>query len=90
MDISAGLECIADCSSGGIPDIITEETGILFEPENYEELAIKIKQALNKEITFNKDNIAEYAKENYSQDKFIGQLISIYETSIQTKQKRTK
>lgn len=81
---------VIGANSGGIPDIITEETGILFEPENYEELAIKIKQALNKEITFNKDNIAEYAKENYSQDKFIGQLISIYETSVQTKQKRTK
>lgn len=77
-------------NSGGIPDIITEETGMLFEPENYEELAEKVKQIINKETTFNKEAIAEYTKETYSQDKFIGQLIDIYEKSVQNKKKHLK
>ncbi|MCI9585849.1 MAG: glycosyltransferase family 4 protein [Bacilli bacterium] len=69
---------------GGIPDIITEDTGMLFEPENFEELAHKVKQILNKEVVFDRSYIAQSTKNKYSQDEFVGELINIYDEALQT------
>ncbi len=65
-------------NNGGIPDIINNQVGLLFEPENYQDLANKIKKVLDKDIKFDSQNIAEYAKNNYSQDNFTKQLTNIY------------
>lgn len=67
---------------GGAVDIITPEVGLLFESENPEALAEQVKKVLDGEVSFDRDVIAEYAKENYSQDKRIGTLIDIYEDAI--------
>lgn len=72
-------------NNGGIPDIINNEVGMLFEPENYKDLAYKVIQILSKEIQFDVEAIANYAKQTYSQDKFVGNLIEIYESALQKK-----
>lgn len=69
-------------NSGGIPDIINKEVGLLIEEDNYEELATKIKDILNKKINFNRNTCAKYAKEKYSQDNFTNILVEIYENGI--------
>lgn len=69
-------------NDGGIPDIIHNKIGMLFEPENYHDLANKIIQVLNNEKDFNRDYIAKYTKDTFSQDIFITQLTDIYKQSI--------
>ena len=69
-------------NSGGIPDIITKEVGMLIEEENYEELASKIKDILNQKVKFDRNTCANYAKEKYSQDNFTSILVHIYENGI--------
>lgn len=69
-------------NSGGIPDIITKEVGMLIEEENYEELADKIQDILNQKVKFDRNYNANYAKEKYSQDNFTSTLVDIYENGI--------
>ena len=69
-------------NSGGIPDIITKEVGMLIEEENYEELANKIKDILNQKVEFDRNTCSNYAKEKYSQDNFTSILVDIYENGI--------
>jgi len=69
-------------NSGGIPDIINDKVGMLFEEENHEELARKIMDILNKKVSFNRAYNAKYAKEKYSQDNFSNNLIEIYQKAV--------
>ena len=69
-------------NQSGMDKIITEEVGLIFEMDNEKMLAEKINAILNKEIVFEKNAIAEYAKENYSGEFLINKLVEIY-TSIQ-------
>ena len=63
---------------GGISDIITDDTGMLFESENYHDLATKIKQVINNKF-FDRNYIAKYTKDKFSQENFTKKLIDIYE-----------
>ena len=73
-------------NQGGIPEIINDEVGLLFEPENYHDLADKIKMVLNEEITFDSDEVASYAYNTYSEDELIKPLINVYEKALKPKQ----
>jgi len=73
---------VVDRAVDMIPDIINKEVGLLIEEDNYEELAIKIKDILNKKINFDRNTCAKYAKEKYSQDNFTNILVEIYENGI--------
>lgn len=68
---------------GGIPEAITKENGIIIEPEDYNDLANKVKQILNKEIEFDRKKIAQKTKETYSQDNFGDILINLYKDIIE-------
>lgn len=63
----------------GMDKIITKEVVLLFEVDNEEMLAEKIKLILNKKIIFKKEKIANYAKRNYSQETLMNKLIELYE-----------
>lgn len=63
----------------GMADIINKDVGLTFEMDDEEMLAHKINMVLNEEITFDKNNIANYAKNNYSQEILINKLLSLYE-----------
>lgn len=70
---------------GGIPEIINENVGQVFEPENYHELAKIISLVLNGKIKFNREEIANYAYQNYSEDELIKPLIEVYKQAIKAK-----
>ena len=63
---------------GGISDIITDDNGMLFESENYHDLATKIKQVINNK-SFDRNYIAKYTKDKFSQENFTKKLTDIYE-----------
>jgi len=65
----------------GIEEIVQDDVGFIFEMDNAEMLAEKINLIINKEVVFDKNKIINYAKENYSEEALIGNLISIYEES---------
>lgn len=65
-------------NQSGMDKIITKEVGLIFEMDNEKMLAEKINAILNKEVIFEKNEIAKYAKENYSGEVFISKLIEIY------------
>lgn len=72
-------------NQGGIPEIINPNVGIVFEPENYEELAMAVSSVLTGEIKFDATEIAKYAYDNYSEDELIKPLIGVYEEAVKTK-----
>ncbi len=78
---SCGIPVIGT-NEGGIKDLITKNTGLLFEKENYQELAQKISLILNEEIKFDRKYIASFTKSHYSQDIFTSSLITIYQNAI--------
>ena len=75
--LACGTPVIAS-NIGGLTDIVNEKVGFLFESENEIDLANKINLILNKKVIFDKTIISKYAKENFSQDQYIEQLINIY------------
>ncbi len=72
-------------NQGGIPEIINPNVGIVFEPENYQELAEAITTVLNDPLKFDSDEVANYAYNNYSEDELIKPLIEVYEEASKTK-----
>lgn len=80
-----GLACgvpVVATNSGGMNDFINKKVGILIDIENSDMLAENIEKIINKEVKFNKDKIAKYARKNYSQDKFMKSLIKVYKSSL--------
>lgn len=63
---------------GGIPDIITSQTGILFNKNDYIGLAQNILKIIDNKVLFNSQFIALNTKDRYSQDKIIDDVIDIY------------
>ena len=64
---------------GGLPEIVTEETGFLIESEDWETLAADILKVLNGEKAFDREEIARIAESRYSQDALIGDVVRLYE-----------
>ncbi|MGM9759684.1 MAG: glycosyltransferase [Parabacteroides sp.] len=62
---------------GGIPELIHERNGMLFEAGNKEDLKEKIGQMFNK--TFNYSDICSSARQQYSAENYYNKLIEIYE-----------
>ncbi len=79
--IACGTPVIAT-NQGGIPDFVNEKVGILIGNENILELKEAILKILNNEIKFDSNYLADYAKDNYSQDLLIDKLIDIYKSSL--------
>lgn len=79
--LACGAPVIAS-DEGGPLDIITPEVGLLFQSENPEDLAREVQLMLDGDIDFDREEVARYALENYSQDVSIGELIALYEAAI--------
>lgn len=54
---------------------------MLFQTENPEDLAREVQLVLDDEISFDRNEVAAYAREKYSQDVSIGALIALYEAA---------
>ncbi|MBP3596692.1 MAG: glycosyltransferase family 4 protein [Clostridia bacterium] len=62
----------------GMDQIITKDVGLVFEMDNEKMLAEKIEMILNKEVVFDKKELATYAKSRYSIDFLVDKLLEIY------------
>ena len=63
---------------GGIPELIEEGTGMLFEPRNVEELKTKIEAMFS--TSFDYKTIAHTAQQRFSSNKYYQQIIEIYKS----------
>lgn len=79
--LACGAPVIAS-GEGGPLDIITPEVGLLLQSENPDDLAREVQLVLDGDIDFDREEVARYALENYSQDVSIGELIALYEAAI--------
>jgi glycosyltransferase involved in cell wall biosynthesis len=78
--LASGLPVIAT-HVGGIPEYITEERGILVEPQDEKELAQAIVSLLSEEIKFDKQQLRKFAEENFSYARAGQMLHDIYLTT---------
>ena len=74
--LSLGTPVLA-ANIGGIPELINENNGMLFEAGNVEDLREKIEQMFTR--TFNYTDICKMAREQYSAANYYNKLIEIYE-----------
>jgi len=79
--MSCGLPVIAT-KCGGPEEIISEETGVLVELNNPEELARAILYVSENMDLYNRIHIKEYAMGKYGQKKFVERTTSIYQEVI--------
>lgn len=63
-------------------DFITQEYGDLVHIEDVDMLYNSVINILNNKEKFERQKLANYAKENYSQDAVINNLIKTYESII--------
>ena len=61
---------------GGIPELIDETNGMLFESRNVEDLQNKIKQMV--ETEFDYQSIAKNAQQRYSAENYYNEILKIY------------
>ncbi len=80
--MATGLPVIAS-SVGGIPEIVKPECGLLVQPENVEDIAIKIDYMLSHIGNYSSLKISQYAQDKFSYHA-VGQLFSdIYKKVIE-------
>lgn len=87
--MACGIPVVAT-NSGGLPDFVNDEVGVLVRPEDPADLADGIMTALlrteNADVKRWRDEIADYVRTQYAQDTIIHELIELYEKSIQQSQ----
>lgn len=69
-------------NQGGLPDFVTEDVGILVDVDDSKGLAKAVKTILNKEKTFDRNEISKKIKSLYSQDVLIEKFIEVYKNAI--------
>ncbi len=69
-------------NSGGMKDFINENVGFLINIDDVEMLAKNINKILNTDVKFSRNKLAKYARENYSQENFMRNLVEIYENTL--------
>lgn len=75
-------------NQGGIPDFLIPEVGSLIEVDDVSMLVTQIEDILYHKKIYQSDMIANYAKQNYSQDNIMTQLVMLYEKLISEYKKR--
>lgn len=65
-------------NDGGIKDILTSKTGILIDPDDPDALARGVKDILSGKKKFDREYIAKYTKDTFSQDSLINKTIDLY------------
>lgn len=67
---------------GELPNFINEKTGILIATDKEQELTCALKSIIEEKISYQKEEIAQFAQKNYSLEYRIDQLIQLYEQVI--------
>ena len=79
--LACGLPVVST-KVGGMKDYVIPKVGKLVEVENEKELAKTLLYVINHKDKYNKEDLANYAKENFAQEKTLNKLLSIYEEAI--------
>ena len=79
--LACGTPVVAT-NQGGMTDFVNDKVGALVDVEDDVMLEAEIKKILNDERTFNRSKLANYAKDNYSQEAVIESLIELYKKVI--------
>lgn len=69
-------------NQGGLPDFVTKDVGILVDVDDSKGLAKAVKTILNKEKTFDRNEISKKIKSLYSQDVLIEKFVEVYKNAI--------
>jgi glycosyltransferase involved in cell wall biosynthesis len=73
---------VVETNNGGMVDFINEKVGALVDVEDETALEREITRILYGDKKFDRSILANYAKENYSQEVVIQQLINLYKEII--------
>ena len=68
--------------AGGMKEYITEKVGKIVKTEDYEGLAKALMEILKNENKYNREELSEYVKEKFAQEKSIAKLLGIYNEAI--------
>lgn len=79
--LACGTPVIAT-NQGGFPEFINEQVGALVEVEDDIALANEISKILTGEKKFDKEELANYAKNNYAQSLVINKVIETYKSCL--------
>ena len=79
--LACGIPVIGT-KQGGMSDFITEEYGELVDIEDVNMLYNAIEKILKNKEKYNKQKLANYVRENYSQEAVINSLIKTYESIL--------
>ena len=79
--LACGTPVIAT-NQGGLPEFINERVGALVEVEDEVALEKEITKILSGERKFNKEELANYAKNNYAQNLVINKVIETYKSCL--------
>jgi len=81
--LATGIPCVAT-RVGGIPDVITQDVGVLVPPADPAALAVSVSDLLRDPIRLDimRGNARRHAVEQYSWDVIAGRLIKIYEATL--------
>ena len=79
--LACGTPVIAT-NQGGLPEFINEKVGALVEVEDDVALEKEISKILTGEKKFNKEDLANYAKNNYAQNLVINKVIETYKSCL--------
>jgi len=83
--LASGLPVVAT-AVGGIPEMVTDETGVLAEPRRPESIAAAIDAALGR--TWDRDAIAAGARDRYGLERVGAELASIYDEAVERRRRR--
>lgn len=79
--LACGLPVVCT-KTGGMKEYINNKVGKLVEGENPEELAKALISVINNKEKYKKEELSNYAKENFAQEKSMEKLIEIYNEAI--------
>ena len=79
--LACGTPVIAT-NQGGLPEFINEKVGALVNAEDDSGLAKEISKILSGERKFEREELANYAKDNYSQGLLINKVVDLYKSCL--------
>ncbi|WAC40324.1 glycosyltransferase [Pedobacter sp. SL55] len=80
--MSCGLPVIAT-KVGGVPEIMTSETGILINPKDDSMLVLAISKMIDNEVSFHRSKIRKHAVDNFGYTKVAEMIMSFYKKAIE-------
>lgn len=79
--LACGIPVVAT-NQGGLSELINEKVGALINIEDDNGLAKEISKILNGERKFKREELANYAKDNYSQGLLINKVVDLYKSCL--------